>query len=76
MNIFYIYYEPISHIKKILEGLKVGGNRYFWRFWWGSTVLATENSGNVSSGHKAFCASQKSNFSNGTGGQQKVNMMS
>ena len=29
MDLFCIYYDPISHITKNLEGLKVGENRYF-----------------------------------------------
>ena len=32
INIFHIYYVVISHIKKILESLKVEENRYFSRF--------------------------------------------
>ena len=53
MDLFCIYYDPISHITKNLEGLKVGENRYFGGKRGGSTVLAIENSGSVSKGD--FC---------------------
>ena len=50
MDLFCIYYDPISHITKNLEGLKVGENRYFGGKRGGADAVPSDNSGIVVGG--------------------------